>query len=65
MRQSVQVLNFFNILILKQIFWKAKPISKKLEHRFLVESTKIEKASFPYKTTVSEGNVKGTVIQVV
>ena len=25
---------------------------------FLVESTKIEKATFPYKTTLSEANVK-------
>ena len=31
---------------------------KKLEYRFLVERTKIEKASFPYKTTISEANVK-------
>ena len=31
---------------------------KKLEYRFLVERTKIEKASFPYKTAISEANVK-------
>ena len=29
-----------------------------MESRFLVESTKIENASFPYKTAVSEANVK-------
>ena len=29
-----------------------------LEYRFLVESTKIQYASFPYKTTISEANVK-------
>ena len=29
-----------------------------LEYRFLVESTKIENASFPYKTAISEANVK-------
>ena len=31
---------------------------KKLEYRFVVESTKIEKAPFPYKTAISEANVK-------
>ena len=31
---------------------------KKLEYRFLVESTKIENALFPYKTAISEANVK-------
>ena len=31
---------------------------KKLEYQFLVESTKIENASFPYETAISEANVK-------
>ena len=31
---------------------------KKLEYCFLVESTKIKNASFPYKTVTSEANVK-------
>ena len=31
---------------------------KKLEYRFLVESTKIENASFSYKTVISEANLK-------
>ena len=31
---------------------------KKLEYRVLVECTKIENASFPYKTALSEVNVK-------
>ena len=31
---------------------------QKLEYRFLVESTKIENASFPYKTAISETSVK-------
>ena len=31
---------------------------EKLEERFLAESTKIEKQSFPYKTAISEANVK-------
>ena len=39
-------------------FFSEKLFSKKLEHRFLVESTKIENASFPYKTAMSEANVK-------
>ena len=36
-------------LTLKQIFWK---------YRFLVESTKVENALFPYKTAISKANIK-------
>ena len=35
-----------------------KSFFKKLEYHFLVERTKIEKSSFPYKTAISEANVK-------
>ena len=35
-----------------------KTFLKKLEHRFLFESTKIENASFPCKTSILEANVK-------
>ena len=31
---------------------------KKLEYCFLVESTKIDSITFPYKTALSEANVK-------
>ena len=31
---------------------------KKLEYRFLVESTKIDNITFPYKTALSEASVK-------
>ena len=58
MCQSVVILNVFNTLTLKQIFWKTKTFFIKLEYRFVVESTKIENASFPYKTAISEANVK-------
>ena len=58
MWQSVKIFNVFNTLTLKQIFWKTKAFVKKLEHRFLVESTKIENTSFPYKTAITEANVK-------
>ena len=37
---------------------------KKLEYRFLVESTKIENASFPNKTAISEANLKTNTIMV-
>ena len=37
---------------------KAKPFLKKLGYRFLGESTKIENATFPYKTATSEASVK-------
>ena len=39
-------------------FWKTKFFIKKLEYHFLVESFKIENASFPYETAISEANVK-------
>ena len=58
MWQSVKVSNVFNTLTLKQIFWKTKTFFKKLEYHFLVENTKIENASFPYRTALSEANVK-------
>ena len=35
-----------------------KTFFEKLDYYFLVESTKIEKASFPYKTAIPEANVK-------
>ena len=50
----MDILNVFNTLA----FWKTKTFFKKLEHRFLVESIKIENASFPDKTAISEANVK-------
>ena len=53
-----QILNVFNTLTLKWIFWKTQTLFKKLEYRFLVESTKIDIATFPYKTALSEANVK-------
>ena len=43
MRQTVEILDVFNTLTLKQIFWKTETFFKKLK------STKIENASFPYK----------------
>ena len=58
MWQSVEVVNVFNALTLKQIFWKTKTFFKKLEYRFLVKNTNIENASFPYKTATSEASVK-------
>ena len=58
MWQSVEILNVFNTLNLKQILWKKKTFFKRLEYRFLVENTEIENASCPYKTAVSKTNVK-------
>ena len=54
----MKILNVFNTLTLIQIFWKTKTFFKKLEYRFLVETTKIENTSFPFKTALSEANVK-------
>ena len=58
MWQSVKASNVFKTLTLKQIFWKMKTFFEKLEHRFLVETAKIEHTSFPFKTALSEANVK-------
>ena len=54
----MDILNVFNTLTLIQIFWKTKTFFKKLGYRFLVEATKIEYTSFPFKTAMSEANVK-------
>ena len=40
---------FFNTLTLIQIFSKTKTFFEKLEYHFLVETTKIENTSFPFK----------------
>ena len=60
MWQSVKVSKVFNTLTLKQIFWKTKPFFKKLEYSFLVETTKIESTSFPFKTALSEAMLRET-----
>ena len=53
-----QILNVFNTVTLNKIFWKTKIFITKLEYRFSVESIKVENASFPYKTAMSEANIK-------
>ena len=58
MCQSLEILNVFCTLNLKQIFSKTQTRFKKLEYRFLVEGTKIENAIFLDKTAPSEANVK-------
>ena len=58
MWQSVKVLNIFNILTLIQVFWKTKTFFKKLEYRFLVETTKTENTSISFETALSETNVR-------
>ena len=60
MGQSVKVSNVFNTLTLRQIGWKTKAFLKKPEYCFLVEITKIENKSFPFKTALLEANVKTT-----
>ena len=42
MWQSLEILNVFNTITLKQILWKTQTLFKKLEYWFLVESTKTE-----------------------
>ena len=40
------------------MLWKTKSFFKKLEYSFSVETTKIENTSFPFKTALSEANIK-------
>ena len=56
MWQSLEIFNVLNFLTLKRILWKANTFFKRLGYHFLVESTKIENATFPYKT--AQSNVK-------
>ena len=66
MSHSLEILNVCSTLTVKEIFWKTQILFKKLEYRFLVQSTKIESyiwklrlnATFPYKTALSEANIK-------
>ena len=44
------------------MFWKTKTIFKKLEYRFLVETTKIENTSSPFKIALSEANVNRNIM---
>ena len=55
---NLKVSNVFNTLTLKQILWIKKTFFKKLQFRFLLETTKIENASLLFKTALSEANVK-------
>ena len=56
MRQTEEILNIFNAVTLKYIFWKSSTFLRKTG--VSVESTKIEIASLPYKTVLSKANVK-------
>ena len=53
MWHSLEILNVFNTLNWKQIIWKTKPFLKN-RNLFWVESTKIENATFSYKTSYKE-----------
>ena len=55
MWQSLQILNIFKALTLKQVF--VKPFFEKLEYHCLVESTTIESALLLWKTSFSKASV--------
>ena len=44
--------------LVEKNFLDNKNLFQKIKYRFLVESTKIENVSFPYKTPISEAHVK-------
>ena len=58
MRKWQEILNIFVASTLKQVFWKTKVFLKKLKYGFQDEQTKIKNVLFPYKTAMSEANVK-------
>ena len=58
MWQSLEILNVFSNITLKQIFRKTKTFSKILEYHFLIESPKNENATFPDKTALSEARIE-------
>ena len=58
MSQSLDILNIFNARTSEMSFLKTKIFFEKLEYRFLVDSTIIERATFLYKTALSNGNVR-------
>ena len=58
MWKSLGILNIFNTLTLKQVFLTIKTFLKKLEYRFLVQSTTNESSTFLYKTALLKANVK-------
>ena len=58
MWQSLEILNVFITLTLKQVFWKTKTFFEKLQYRLLVECITIENKKSPYKTALSKANVK-------
>ena len=53
--ESFKHFQYFNF---EQFFWNTKTFLKKLEYHFSFETTKIENTSFPFKTALSEANVK-------
>ena len=53
--ESFKRFQYFNF---EQFFWNTKTFLKKLEYHFPFETTKIENTSFPFKTALSEANVK-------
>ena len=52
MWQSLEILNIFDTLTLKQVLWRIKTIFKNLVYRCLVESSVIESVTFSYKTVL-------------
>ena len=55
---------YFQYSNFAQIFWKMKTFIKKLQNCFAFESIIIESVTFPYKTAISEANVKINRIRV-
>ena len=56
MWQSVKILNVFNTFNFETDFLENETVFQKTGVTFLVESTKIENASFPYKSAISKAN---------
>ena len=55
---STGTFEFFQYFNFETSFLKNENLFKKMENRFLVESDRIENATFSYKTALTEANVK-------
>ena len=56
--KSLNILNISFSLTLKQVFWKTKNLSYKLEYRYLIESTAMENTIFRNKTVLSKADIR-------
>ena len=58
MEQTLDILNVFNALTLKQVFWKKKTLLEKLEYYFLVEVLLLKAQQFHTKLSCKKSMLR-------